>query len=81
MLRDVFMVGPVPRYSQGMGWIREIWWRWQSRRFHWKQQRQAAAGLSDYSVAYYAEGNGNSALFERACQVEARRRRIQVEAH
>lgn len=73
---EVFMVVSDPCYSQVMNWIRDIWWRWQSRRWQWSFQLSQAAKLNDREVAYYAGGNGLSEVFARACKVEARKRGI-----
>lgn len=57
-----------------MNWFRDLWWRWQSRRFHWRFQCAQAAELNDNDLAYYAAGNGHHPVFAQACRAEARRR-------
>lgn len=60
--------------SNPMNWFRDLWWRWQSRRFTWRFQCSKAAEMSDRDLLYYAAGNGHHPVFARACQYEARRR-------
>ena len=57
-----------------MNWFRDLWWRWQSRRYQWRFQCSKAVELNDHDLAYYAAGNGFLPLFARACRAEARRR-------
>ena len=55
-------------------WFRELWWRWQSRRYQWRFHCSQAAALSDHELKYYAAGNGFHPVFARACCAEAHRR-------